>query len=110
MLFSRATGNKPGSLRTFGSRSHRPPSLRRMSLSSSSRDKQDVPRLNFGSPARIFAEGRDGRQCCDHLATLHDEGVVAEALAYACGRLHPTLDKHGPRGPHHLAAQQLGHH
>src|SRR6266481_3770984 len=51
----------------------------------SSRQEQDVARLDVGSPARILTEGGDRRQCRDLLAALDDEGLIAKALTDRCG-------------------------
>ena len=59
---------------THATRSRRP----------SSRQEQNVARLDVGSPARILTEGGDRRQCRDLLAALDDEGLVAKALTDRC--------------------------
>src|SRR5260370_14521141 len=54
------------------------------SAPASSRQEQDVARLDVGSPARILTEGGDRPQCRDLLAALDDERVIAKALADRC--------------------------
>ena len=50
----------------------------------SSRQEEDVARLDVGSQARILAEGGDRRQCCNLLTALDDEGLVPKGLADRC--------------------------
>src|SRR5882672_233224 len=60
---------------------YRPPSGPLTALPPRARQKENVPRLDRGAPAGIFAQRRDGGKRRDLLAMLDDEGVIAEIIA-----------------------------
>src|SRR5262249_55393497 len=67
------------SLRFLVSRLNRP--VPTNCLRSPYRGTNRTLRFDIGSPARIFAEAGDRRQCRDLLAVLDEECLVTEALA-----------------------------